>query len=223
MALERLKKRDEAELDFMALGALVIRLDPGVTPFEYANSYDLHVSGGEFNVAANLSRAFGQRTGIATAMVDYPLGLRIEAEVRRMGVRPFYKRFAHDGVRGPNMAHVYSDRGQGLRAPQVFYNRSNEAAALLDEGSFDYDELFASGPRSRGRSSPSTSTTATSSGSQSLRRERTPRRRGSASSPPSSSTSMCWSAMRRTCRWAWGSRARIYTRRASSTHQRSGR
>ena len=46
-----------------------------------------------------------------------------------MGVKPFYKRFAHDGARGPNMATVYSDRGYGVRAPVVFYNRSNEAAA----------------------------------------------------------------------------------------------
>ena len=33
------------------------------------------------------------------------------ARVRAMGVQPFYKRFAHDGVHGPNMATVYSDRG----------------------------------------------------------------------------------------------------------------
>ena len=46
-----------------------------------------------------------------------------------MGVTPFYKRFAHDGARGPNMATVYSDRGHGVRAPVVFYNRANEAAA----------------------------------------------------------------------------------------------
>lgn len=137
----------DAKLDFLSLGALVVRLDPGIIPFEYAHSLDLHVSGGEFNVSANLSRAFGQRTAVASAMVDYPIGAKIESEVRRMGVEAFYKRFAHDGVRGPNMAHVYSDRGQGLRAPVVFYNRSNEAAALLDEASFDWDAIFDGGVR----------------------------------------------------------------------------
>ena len=116
-------------------------------PFECASSFDLHVSGGEFNVAANLSRAFDQRTAIATAMVDYPLGLKIESEVRRMGVHPFHKRCEHDGVRGPNMAHVYSDRGQGVRAPVVFYNRCDEAASRLDADSFDYDKLFEGGVR----------------------------------------------------------------------------
>ncbi len=62
-------------------------------------------------------------------MVDYPIGDLIAERVRAMGVQPFYKRFEHDGVRGPNMATVYSDRGHGVRAPVVFYNRSNEAAA----------------------------------------------------------------------------------------------
>lgn len=147
MAQLALIPKEHAHLDLLSLGALVVRLDPGVIPFEYASQLDIHVSGGEFNVAANLSRAFGQRTAIASAMVDYPIGLKIEAEVRRMGVKAFYKRFAHDGVRGPNMAHVYSDRGQGLRPPVVFYNRSNEAAALLDEHSFDWDELFGGGVR----------------------------------------------------------------------------
>src|SRR5207245_4606924 len=60
---------------------------------------------------------------------------------------PFYKRFKHDGVRGPNIAAVYSDRGQGVRAPVVFYNRSNEAAALLKPGDFDWNAIFAGGVR----------------------------------------------------------------------------
>jgi 2-dehydro-3-deoxygluconokinase len=67
-------------------------------------------------------------------MVDYPIGDLIAERVRAMGVRPFYKRFKHDGVRGPNMATVYSDQGHGVRAPVVFYNRSNEAAGQLKPG-----------------------------------------------------------------------------------------
>ncbi|MCL2319832.1 MAG: sugar kinase, partial [Treponema sp.] len=99
--------------DFLALGALVTRLDPGIIPFKEADTYTLHVSGGEYNVAHNLSTCFGMRTAVASAMVDYPIGQRVEASVRRSGVTPYYKRFAHDGVRGPNMAIVWSDRGQG--------------------------------------------------------------------------------------------------------------
>jgi len=134
-------------LDFLSLGALVHRLDPGLFPFRKATHCDLHVSGGEFNVSANLSDCFRLATGIASAMVDYPIGDLIAERVRAMGVKPFYKKFPHDGVRGPNMATVYSDRGQGVRAPVVFYNRSNEAAGQLKPGDFNWDEIFSGGIR----------------------------------------------------------------------------
>jgi len=133
--------------DFISLGALVHRLDPGIVPFPKATRCDIHVSGGEFNVAANLANCFGRHTGIATAMVDYPIGDLIAERVRAMGVTPFYKHYKHDGVQGPNMATVYSDRGYGMRAPVVFYNRCNEAAAQLKPGDFNWKELFASGVR----------------------------------------------------------------------------
>src|SRR5512140_2890634 len=139
--------RQNAALDFVSLGALVHRLDPGIIPFRKATECQIHVSGGEFNCSANLSDCFGLKTGIVSAMVDYPIGDLIAERVRAMGVKPFYKRFAHDGVRGPNMATVYSDRGQGVRAPVVFYNRCNEAAALLKPGDFDWQKIFADGVR----------------------------------------------------------------------------
>jgi len=142
-----LKIRRDGALDFVSLGALVHRLDPGVTPFRKATECTIHVSGGEFNCAANLADCFGLRTGIVTAMVDYPIGDLIAERVRAMGVKPFYKRFKHDGVRGPNMATVYSDRGFGVRPPMVFYNRSNEAGALLKPGDFDWKEIFSGGVR----------------------------------------------------------------------------
>jgi 2-dehydro-3-deoxygluconokinase len=80
-------------------------------------------------------------------MVDYPIGDLIAERVRAMGVKPIYKRFAHDGVTGPNMATVYSDRGAGVRAPVVFYNRANEAAAQLKPGDFDWSAIFSRGVR----------------------------------------------------------------------------
>ena len=135
------------ELDFVSLGALVHRLDPGVIPFRKATDCQIHVSGGEFNVAANLADCFGMNTGIATAMVNYPIGDLVAERVKAMGVKPFYKRFEHDGVRGPNIAAVYSDRGYGVRPPVVFYNRSNEAGALLKPGDFDWNVIFSGGVR----------------------------------------------------------------------------
>jgi 2-dehydro-3-deoxygluconokinase len=139
--------RPEGGLDLVSLGALVNRLDPGIIPFRKATRCDIHVSGGEFNVAANLADCFRLKTGIASAMVDYPIGDLIAERVKAMGVQPFYKQFKHNGVNGPNMATVYSDRGQGVRAPVVFYNRCNEAAAQLKPGDFDWASIFANGVR----------------------------------------------------------------------------
>src|SRR5213076_1019737 len=136
-------RQDPCALDFLGLGAIVHRLDPGVIPFRKARSVEIHVSGGEYNVAANLADCFGLRAGIATAMVHYGIGELVQARVRETGVTPFYKWFEHDGVRGPNIATVYSDRGQGVRPPVVFYNRSNEAAAQLKPGDFDWARLMA--------------------------------------------------------------------------------
>ncbi|MEK7412266.1 MAG: sugar kinase [Planctomycetota bacterium] len=145
MATLTIPARSATGLDFVSLGALVHRLDPGAIPFRKARSLDVWVSGGEYNVSANLSDCFGLATGVTSAMVDYPVGDLIAGGVRAMGVRGIYKRFEHDGVTGPNMATVYSDRGQGVRAPVVFYNRCNEAAALLKPGDFDWKALFANG------------------------------------------------------------------------------
>ena len=139
--------RQEGALDFLSLGALIHRLDPGIIPFRKATECQIHVSGGEFNVAANLADCFRLQAGIATAMVDYPVGDLIAERVKAMGVKPFYKRFDHDGVTGPNMATVYSDRGAGVRAPVVFYNRSNEAAARLKPGDFNWNAIFGAGVR----------------------------------------------------------------------------
>jgi 2-dehydro-3-deoxygluconokinase len=139
--------KESGALDFLSLGALVHRLDPGIIPFRKATECKIHVSGGEFNCAANLADCFRLNTGIATAMVDYPIGDLIAERVRAMGVKPFYKNFKHNGVNGPNMATVYSDQGLGVRAPVVFYNRSNEAAAQLKPGDFNWKEIFGAGVR----------------------------------------------------------------------------
>lgn len=135
----------KASMDFISLGALVHRLDPGIVPFRKATECKIHVSGGEFNVAANLADCFRLNTGVVTALVEYPIGDLIAERVKAMGVKSYYKKFKHNGVNGPNMATVFSDRGLGVRAPVVFYNRSNEAASLLKPGDFNWNEIFSNG------------------------------------------------------------------------------
>lgn len=147
MANHGLNIKEGGSLDLLSLGALVHRLDPGIIPFRKATECQIHVSGGEFNVAANLSDCFRMNTGIASAIVNYPIGDLIRERVRAMGVKPFYKEFKHNGVNGPNMATVLSDRGLGSRAPVVFYNRSNEAASYLKPGDFNWNEIFSNGVR----------------------------------------------------------------------------
>ncbi len=144
-ATHALKMDPSAQRDLISLGALVHRLDPGEIPFRKAREVKIHVSGGEFNVAANLADCFGLNTGVVAAMVRYPIGNLIRERVRAMGVQAFYKDFEHNGVDGPNMATVYSDRGRGVRPPAVFYNRSNEAAARLKPGDFNWRDIFAGG------------------------------------------------------------------------------
>lgn len=139
--------KNKAGLDFLSLGALNHRVDPGHIPFAKATDWKVHPSGGEYNVAANLANCFKLRTGIVSAMVKYPIGDLIDERVKMMGVKPFYKYFEHNGVNGPNMATIYSDRGYGVRAPVVFYNRSNEAGAQLKQGDFDWDAIFSEGVR----------------------------------------------------------------------------
>jgi 2-dehydro-3-deoxygluconokinase len=89
--------RPQGDLDFVALGALNHRLDPGVVPFRKAARCDIYASGAEFNVAANLADCFGLRAAIVSAMVDYPIGDLIAQGVRAKGVSAFYKRFEHNG------------------------------------------------------------------------------------------------------------------------------
>ena len=91
-------RQDDCALDFLSLGALGHRLDPGTTPFRRARAFDIHVSGGEYNVAANLADCFGLTTGVATAMVNNGIGELGQGRVREMGVKPFYKHFEHDDL-----------------------------------------------------------------------------------------------------------------------------
>ncbi len=85
----------------------------GFEPMDFAYTPDQF---GHVAALPMIMTGFGLKTGIVSAMVDYPIGELIAERVRAMGVKPFYKHFKHDGVHGPNMATVFSDRGQGMRA-----------------------------------------------------------------------------------------------------------
>lgn len=118
------------------------RFDPGLVPLHEAVHFERHCSGGEYNPAANLAKCFRLRAAVASANVHYPPGWYIESEVRKAGLQAYFKWFPYDGVHGPRIANTYSDRGIGVRAPEVWYDRANEAGALLKPGDFDWRDLF---------------------------------------------------------------------------------
>jgi 2-dehydro-3-deoxygluconokinase len=142
MSKIELRGTDTCRHDFLALGALVQRFDTGLVPLHEASQFERHCSGAEYNPAANLSKCFRMRAAVASAIVSYPPGWWIESEVRRAGVSAYFKWFPFDGVRGPRMANTYSDRGIGVRGPEVWYDRANEAGALLGPGDFDWRQIM---------------------------------------------------------------------------------
>lgn len=60
----------------------------------------------------------------------------------RHGISAVHKVFKHNGVNAPST--IYTDMGYAMRAPIVFYDRSNEAAAMLKPGGFDWDAILRS-------------------------------------------------------------------------------
>ena len=121
--------REAGDLDFLSLGRprppARSRRDPVPQGDDCSRSTS---SGGEYNVAANLADCFGLKTGIATAMVDYPIGELVAERVRAMGVTPFYKRFEHDGVtRAEHRHRLQRPRPRRARRRSSSTTAANEA------------------------------------------------------------------------------------------------
>ena len=138
---------EQGSLDLLSLGAMVHRLDPGIIPFRKANQFAIHVSGGEFNVAANLADCFGLRTGIATAMVAYPIGDLIAERVRGMGVRR-----STSGLSTTAPAARTSPPSTATRASASAPRSSSTTAATkrqrcMKPGDFDWKAIFGEGVR----------------------------------------------------------------------------
>ena len=112
-------------LDFLSLGAVVHRLDPGIVPFRKAHECQIHVSGGEFNVAANLADCFRLNTGVATAMVRYPIGELVAERILR-----YARLVGRENV----IAGVDCGFAQGLATARVHPSIMWEKFRMLAEG-----------------------------------------------------------------------------------------
>jgi 2-dehydro-3-deoxygluconokinase len=135
---------DAARWDCVALGEVMLRLDPGEDRISRARTFRAWEGGGEYNVARGLSRCFGMRTAIVTALVDNPIGRLVEDLILAGGVdrshlmwRPF------DGVgRAARNGLNFTERGFGVRPALGCSDRGHSAASQLRAGDIDWDAIF---------------------------------------------------------------------------------
>jgi len=131
-------------LDLVALGEVMLRLDPGELRIRTARRFDVWAGGGEYNVARGLRRTFGLRTAIATGLVDNEVGRLIEDCILQGGVDPSWIRWLpFDGVgRRARNGLNFTERGFGLRGAVGVSDRGHTAASQLGPGDIDWENLF---------------------------------------------------------------------------------
>ena len=138
--------RDQArcQYDMIALGEIMLRLDPGEGRIRCAREFKVWEGGGEYNVARGLRRCFGLKTAVCTAFADNDVGHLLEDFILQGGVNTeFIKWLPFDGV-----GHVtrnglnFTERGFGVRGAVGVSDRGHTAASQLKAGDFDWDHIF---------------------------------------------------------------------------------
>jgi 2-dehydro-3-deoxygluconokinase len=144
--MDQLSLRPAADVrwDLVALGEVMLRLDPGEGRISTARSFRTWEGGGEYNVARGLGRCFGLRTSVVTALADNAVGRLIEDLMREGGVDLSHLRWApYDGVgRGVRNGLNFTERGFGVRAALGVSDRGHTAASQLRPGDVDWDAIF---------------------------------------------------------------------------------
>lgn len=130
--------------DCVALGEVMLRLDPGEDRIRAASSFRVWEGGGEYNVARGLSSTFGARTAVVTALPDNALGALAEGLIRKGGVDVDHVLWRQaDGIgRDVRMGLNFTERGFGVRGALGVSDRARSAAAQLAPGDIDWDRLF---------------------------------------------------------------------------------
>jgi 2-dehydro-3-deoxygluconokinase len=132
--------------DIVALGEVMLRLDPGEGRIRNARGFRVWEGGGEYNVARGLRRCFGLRAAVVTALVDNEIGRLIEDCMLQGGVdtsHVLWRPFDGTGRALRNGLNV-TERGFGVRGAVGVSDRGHTAAAALRRGDVDWDTLFAS-------------------------------------------------------------------------------
>ena len=135
---------EECRFDLVALGEIMLRLDPGVGRIRNAREFRVWEGGGEYNVARGLRRCFGQRTAVVTAFADNEVGRLLEDFVLQGGVDTSLVRWvASDGIgRTVRNGLNFTERGFGVRGALGVSDRGNTAASQLRPGDVDWEHLF---------------------------------------------------------------------------------
>jgi 2-dehydro-3-deoxygluconokinase len=139
-----IRATETCRYDLVALGEVMLRLDPGEERVRTARAFRVWEGGGEYNVARGLRRCFGLRTAIATAFVDNDIGRLLEDLVLQGGVDTSLVQWVpHDGVgRSLRNGLNFTERGFGVRGALGVSDRGNSAASQLAPGGFDWDHVF---------------------------------------------------------------------------------
>jgi len=139
-----LRPKDECRFDFVALGEIMLRFDPGEGRIRNARSFRVWEGGGEYNVARGLRRCFGMRTAVVTALVDNDVGRLVEDLVLQGGVDTLLVRWVpHDGNgRTARNGLNFTERGFGIRGAIGVSDRGHTAVSQLRRGEIDWDRLF---------------------------------------------------------------------------------
>lgn len=138
------KPAESCKYDMVALGEIMLRLDPGEGRIRTARTFRAWEGGGEYNVARGLRRCFGLRTAVCTAFAENEVGRLIEDFIFQGGVdTSLVKWNPYDGVgRAVRNGVNFTERGYGIRGAVGVPDRGNTAASQLKPGDFDWDEIF---------------------------------------------------------------------------------
>jgi 2-dehydro-3-deoxygluconokinase len=139
-----LRSPDLCRWDLVALGEVMLRLDPGEGRISTSRSFRAWEGGGEYNVARGLRRTFGRRTAIVTALADNPVGRLVEDLMLQGGVDISHLRWVpYDGVgRRARNGLNFTERGFGVRAALGCSDRGHTAVSQLQPGDIDWDAIF---------------------------------------------------------------------------------
>ena len=139
-----LRPTDTCRWALVALGEVMLRLDPGEGRIATTREFRAWEGGGEYNVARGLRRAFGHRTTIVTALADNPVGRLVEDLMLQGGVDLSHVRWVpFDGVgRTVRNGVNFTERGFGVRGAVGCSDRGHTAVSQLRPGDVDWDAIF---------------------------------------------------------------------------------